>query len=73
MNTIRTHPTTFPALLATALLAVVALTLPARAGAATAKTPRIVNGNTVTEIELHPGDVIELGEMQLEFVGGQVQ
>ena len=33
----------------------------------------LVNGNSVTEIELHPGDVIELGEMQLEFVGGQVQ
>ena len=33
----------------------------------------LVNGNPVTEIELHTGDVIELGEMQLEFVGGQVQ
>ena len=31
----------------------------------------LVNGNAVTEIELHPGDVIELGEMRLEFVGGQ--
>jgi CRP-like cAMP-binding protein/Fe-S-cluster-containing hydrogenase component 2 len=33
----------------------------------------LVNGNTITEIDLHAGDVIELGEMQLEFVGGQVQ
>ena len=33
----------------------------------------LVNGNTVTEIELHPGDVIEMGEIQLEFVGGKVQ
>jgi CRP-like cAMP-binding protein len=31
----------------------------------------LVNGNPVTEIDLHPGDVIEMGEMQLEFVGGQ--
>jgi CRP-like cAMP-binding protein/Fe-S-cluster-containing hydrogenase component 2 len=30
----------------------------------------LVNGNPVTEIELHPGDVIEMGEMQLEFVAG---
>jgi hypothetical protein len=27
----------------------------------------------VTEIDLHPGDIIEMGEMQMEFVGGQVQ
>jgi pSer/pThr/pTyr-binding forkhead associated (FHA) protein len=33
----------------------------------------LVNGNAVTEIDLHPGDVIEMGEMQLEFLGGQVQ
>ena len=33
----------------------------------------LVNGNTITEIELHTGDVIELGQMCLEFVGGQVQ
>jgi len=33
----------------------------------------LVNGNVVTEIDLHPGDVIEMGEMQLEFVGGQAQ
>jgi CRP-like cAMP-binding protein/Fe-S-cluster-containing hydrogenase component 2 len=33
----------------------------------------LVNGNAVTEIELHPGDVIEMGEMQMEFLGGQVQ
>ncbi len=33
----------------------------------------LVNGNTITEIDLHPGDVIEMGEMQMEFVGGQVQ
>lgn len=31
----------------------------------------LVNGNVVTEIDLHPGDVIEMGEMQVEFVGGQ--
>ena len=30
-----------------------------------------VNGNQVTEIELRSGDVIELGEMQLEFIAGQ--
>jgi len=33
----------------------------------------LVNGNPITEIELHPGDVIEMGEMQMEFVGGQTQ
>ena len=33
----------------------------------------LVNGNAVTEIELHPGDVIDMGEMQMEFFGGQVQ
>jgi pSer/pThr/pTyr-binding forkhead associated (FHA) protein len=33
----------------------------------------LVNGNAITEIDLHPGDVIEMGEMNLEFVGGQVQ
>ena len=32
-----------------------------------------VNGNNITEIDLHPGDVIEMGEMQMELVGGQVQ
>jgi CRP-like cAMP-binding protein len=31
----------------------------------------VVNGNPVTEIDLHPGDVIEMGEMTMEFVGGQ--
>src|SRR3954452_21789995 len=30
----------------------------------------LVNGNPVTEIDLHPGDVIELGELQVEFVAG---
>jgi len=30
----------------------------------------LLNGNPVTEIDLHPGDVIEMGEMQLEFVAG---
>lgn len=30
----------------------------------------LVNGNPVTEIELHPGDVIDMGEMQMEFVAG---
>ena len=33
----------------------------------------LVNGNAVTEIELHSGDVIEMGEMQMEFLAGQVQ
>jgi len=33
----------------------------------------LVNGNAVTEIDLHPGDVIEMGEMQVEFLGGQAQ
>jgi CRP-like cAMP-binding protein len=33
----------------------------------------LVNGNAITEIDLHPGDIIEMGEMQMEFVGGQVQ
>uniref|UniRef100_Q01YJ3 Cyclic nucleotide-binding protein n=1 Tax=Solibacter usitatus (strain Ellin6076) TaxID=234267 RepID=Q01YJ3_SOLUE len=33
----------------------------------------LVNGNAITEIELHTGDVIEMGEMQMEFLGGQVQ
>ncbi|HEY1494068.1 MAG TPA: cyclic nucleotide-binding domain-containing protein [Candidatus Solibacter sp.] len=33
----------------------------------------LVNGNAITEIDLHTGDVIEMGEMQMEFVGGQVQ
>jgi ferredoxin len=31
----------------------------------------LVNGNAVTEIDLHTGDVIEMGEMQMEFMGGQ--
>jgi CRP-like cAMP-binding protein/Fe-S-cluster-containing hydrogenase component 2 len=33
----------------------------------------LVNGNSITEIELHSGDIIEMGEMQLEFLGGQLQ
>ena len=33
----------------------------------------LVNGNPVTEIELQPGDVIEMGEMQMEFVAGLPQ
>ncbi|HXB73224.1 MAG TPA: cyclic nucleotide-binding domain-containing protein [Candidatus Acidoferrales bacterium] len=33
----------------------------------------MVNANAVTEIDLHPGDIIEMGEMQMEFLGGQVQ
>ena len=33
----------------------------------------LVNGNPVEEIELQSGDVIEMGEMQMEFVGGRVQ
>jgi Fe-S-cluster-containing hydrogenase component 2 len=33
----------------------------------------LVNGNPVVEMELHPGDIIEMGEIQLEFLGGQVQ
>jgi CRP-like cAMP-binding protein/Fe-S-cluster-containing hydrogenase component 2 len=30
----------------------------------------VVNGNPVNEIELQPGDLIEMGELQLEFVAG---
>jgi Fe-S-cluster-containing hydrogenase component 2 len=33
----------------------------------------LVNGNAVSEIDIHPGDIIEMGEMQMEFVGGQMQ
>jgi Fe-S-cluster-containing hydrogenase component 2 len=33
----------------------------------------LLNGNAVTEIDLHSGDVVEMGEMTLEFLGGQVQ
>jgi pSer/pThr/pTyr-binding forkhead associated (FHA) protein len=33
----------------------------------------MVNGQPVTEIQLQPGDVIELGEMQMEFLAGGVQ
>ena len=33
----------------------------------------LVNGNPVDEMDLHAGDVIEMGEIQLEFLGGQVQ
>jgi CRP-like cAMP-binding protein/Fe-S-cluster-containing hydrogenase component 2 len=31
----------------------------------------LVNGNPVTEIELHAGDEIEMGEMRMEFLMGQ--
>jgi CRP-like cAMP-binding protein/Fe-S-cluster-containing dehydrogenase component len=30
----------------------------------------LVNGNAIAEIELHPGDVIDIGEIQVEFVAG---
>ena len=30
----------------------------------------LVNGNLVAEIELHSGDVIEMGEVQMEFLAG---
>ena len=33
----------------------------------------MVNGNPVTEIELRSGDVIEFGEIKLEFQSGQIQ
>jgi CRP-like cAMP-binding protein len=33
----------------------------------------LVNGNPVVEMALRPGDIIEMGEMQMEFLGGQVQ
>ena len=33
----------------------------------------LVNGNPVIEIDLQPGDIIEMGEMQLEFVAGLPQ
>ncbi len=32
-----------------------------------------VNDNPVTEIELRPGDVIRIGELEVEFLAGQVQ
>jgi ferredoxin len=33
----------------------------------------MVNGNPVTEVELRPGDVIQVGDLELEFLAGQVQ
>jgi CRP-like cAMP-binding protein len=33
----------------------------------------LVNGNAVVETDLHPGDVIEMGEMQMEFLAGLPQ
>jgi Fe-S-cluster-containing hydrogenase component 2 len=33
----------------------------------------LVNGNPVTEIELRTGDVIEFGEMKMEFQAGSIQ
>jgi CRP-like cAMP-binding protein/Fe-S-cluster-containing hydrogenase component 2 len=33
----------------------------------------LVNGNRITEILLHAGDVIEMGEIKMEFEGGQGQ
>jgi CRP-like cAMP-binding protein len=33
----------------------------------------LVNGNPISEIQLQTGDVIEMGELKLEFLGGQVQ
>ncbi|HLK65001.1 MAG TPA: cyclic nucleotide-binding domain-containing protein [Bryobacteraceae bacterium] len=33
----------------------------------------LVNGNPVVEMALRPGDIIEMGEIQMEFLGGQVQ
>ncbi len=33
----------------------------------------LVNNNPVVEMALRPGDIIEMGEMQMEFLGGQVQ
>jgi CRP-like cAMP-binding protein/Fe-S-cluster-containing hydrogenase component 2 len=33
----------------------------------------LVNGNPVVEIALAAGDIIEMGEMQMEFLGGQAQ
>jgi CRP-like cAMP-binding protein/Pyruvate/2-oxoacid:ferredoxin oxidoreductase delta subunit len=33
----------------------------------------LVNGNAISEIDIHPGDIIEMGEIQMEFVGGQMQ
>ena len=31
----------------------------------------LVNGNPVVEMAIQPGDIIEMGEMQMEFLGGQ--
>jgi CRP-like cAMP-binding protein len=33
----------------------------------------LVNGNAVTETDLRPGDVIEMGEIKMEFLAGQGQ
>ncbi len=33
----------------------------------------LVNGSEVSEIQLHPGDVIEMGALLMEFVGAQVE
>ena len=33
----------------------------------------LVNGQAVSEIQLQPGDVIEMGEMQMEFLAGRLQ
>jgi Fe-S-cluster-containing hydrogenase component 2 len=33
----------------------------------------LVNGNLITEIDLQPGDIIEMGLMRLEFLGGKLQ
>jgi pSer/pThr/pTyr-binding forkhead associated (FHA) protein len=33
----------------------------------------LVNGNPVEEMAIQPGDIIEMGEMQMEFIGGQTQ
>lgn len=33
----------------------------------------LVNGEPITEIQLHPGDVIEMGEMQIEFRVGAMK
>jgi CRP-like cAMP-binding protein len=33
----------------------------------------LVNGNAIAEMDLHPADIVEMGEMQMEFLGGQIQ
>ena len=33
----------------------------------------LVNGNSVTETEIKSGDIVEFGEIKMEFQSGQIQ